>query len=113
MHLHLQSGFSLDGEATTTPDEAPETRLPLAPMLFKTPCRDIGVWEVIKESTSALLYMGYRGKATAPVAARREIDDFNKTMMVSCGIQTKFVIDDLGFHGSSLTASLYFCSSST
>lgn len=81
MHLHLQSGSSLDGEATTTPEEAPETRLPSAPMLFKTPSRAIGVCEFIKESTSALLYIGYRGKATAPVAARREIDDLNKDMV--------------------------------
>jgi len=81
MHLYLQSGSFLDGEATTTPDDAPETRVPLSPMLFRTPCRDMGVCEFIKESTSALLYSGYRGKATAPVAARREIDDFNRVMV--------------------------------
>lgn len=36
---NVQSGFDLDGDATTIPADAPEAPEPLGPMLLRTPLR--------------------------------------------------------------------------
>ena len=51
---HVQSGFSFVGLATTKPKATPTAFDPADPMLFRMPCRAIGLSEAMKSSSDVV-----------------------------------------------------------
>lgn len=62
---HLQSGLLLEGLATTTPEAAPGTFAPFAPMLLRTPCSAMGLSVAMKLSIAARLAFCKEGVGSA------------------------------------------------